>query len=369
MLGVGWRRKGTLRSGAVSRVVVSGFCFAGGVRVVARGAGLRGILTAAVSKTPAFWSGCWFFLPLARVDFWWGKGVGRGLEWKGESMALVSVSNKYRRVIREARRKLGLSQGALEKSSKLGKTYVWYVESGKTQSTNPAQLTRLLKALHRQADKAKASTKLKANLFKVLSGIEKQRGAARKAVPGRKEARAAEGLETIPKERLTIRVYLSKSDPSLENRIVDAIQNLAEAYRFKTEDSPPEKGSWFREWILKSLDKKEVVERLEKLERTVEVATLQTYQAAVNKTQAEAATLLIKEIAGVPNAVCQVGSILTIKRTLENGREVLIVRTLSPREMILIERNPHLLQNPDSFLVALSNHSKLSLPETGNKSR
>ncbi len=89
-------------------------------------------------------------------------------------MALISVSNEYRRVIRSSRQKLGLSQGALEKSCRLGKTYVWYVESGKTQSTDPVQLTRLIKALQRQADKAKA-TSLEAGLNKVLGGIERQK--------------------------------------------------------------------------------------------------------------------------------------------------------------------------------------------------
>jgi len=91
-------------------------------------------------------------------------------------MALITVSNEQRQVIREARQKLGLSQGAVEKASRLGKTYVWYVESGKTQSTDPAQLTRLLKALHKQAEKAQAPAKLKASLLKVLSAVEKQKG-------------------------------------------------------------------------------------------------------------------------------------------------------------------------------------------------
>jgi len=50
------------------------------------------------------------------------------------------------------------------------------VESGKTQSTDPTQLTRLLKALHRQAEKAQAPAKLKASLLKVLNAVEKQKG-------------------------------------------------------------------------------------------------------------------------------------------------------------------------------------------------
>lgn len=90
-------------------------------------------------------------------------------------MALISVSNEYRRVIRETRKKLGLSQCALEKACRLGKTYVWYVESGKTQNTDPTQLTRLLKALRRQAEKAQAPAKLKANLLKVLNAVGKQK--------------------------------------------------------------------------------------------------------------------------------------------------------------------------------------------------
>ena len=90
-------------------------------------------------------------------------------------MALISVSNEYRRVIRETRKKLGLSQCALEKACRLGKTYVWYVESGKTQNTDPTQLTRLLKALHRQAERAKAPAQLKASLLKVLNAVEKHK--------------------------------------------------------------------------------------------------------------------------------------------------------------------------------------------------
>ena len=89
-------------------------------------------------------------------------------------MALIAVTNEHRRVIRQTRRELGLSQGALEKSSRLGKTYVWYVESGKTQSTDPAQLTRLLKALQRRAERTKAPRNVQASLVKVLKAIEKQ---------------------------------------------------------------------------------------------------------------------------------------------------------------------------------------------------
>ncbi len=90
-------------------------------------------------------------------------------------MTLVAVSDQCRRVIREARQKLGISQGSLERTARLGKTYVWYVESGKTKNTDTGQLTRLLKTLQKQAEKAQVPAKLKADLAKVLEGIEKQK--------------------------------------------------------------------------------------------------------------------------------------------------------------------------------------------------
>ena len=53
-------------------------------------------------------------------------------------------------------------------------TYVSYVESGKTQSTEPAPLLRLLKTLHAQAERAQVPAKLKAGLLRVLKTVEKQ---------------------------------------------------------------------------------------------------------------------------------------------------------------------------------------------------
>ena len=94
-------------------------------------------------------------------------------------MTLVAVSGECRRVIREARQKLGVSQGALEKSAQLGKTYVWYVESGQTRSTDAAHLGRLLRSLHKQAVRAQAPAKLCESLLKAVDAL-KQGGRQKK---------------------------------------------------------------------------------------------------------------------------------------------------------------------------------------------
>lgn len=88
--------------------------------------------------------------------------------------ALVPVSEAQRQAIREARERLGLTQAAVDKMAKLKKTYVWYVESGETKSTDPARLTRLLQTLQKQAERAQAPARVKAGLSRALKDVEKR---------------------------------------------------------------------------------------------------------------------------------------------------------------------------------------------------
>ena len=66
----------------------------------------------------------------------------------------IVLSEDYRQLIKEARERLRLTQRALERKARLGSTSVSYGASGRTQSTEPAPLLRLLKTLHAQAERA-----------------------------------------------------------------------------------------------------------------------------------------------------------------------------------------------------------------------
>ena len=89
-------------------------------------------------------------------------------------MKRIVISEEYRQLIKEARERLRLTQRALEKKARLGSTYVSYVESGRTQSTEPAPLLRLLKTLHAQAERAQVPARIKTGLLRILRGVEKQ---------------------------------------------------------------------------------------------------------------------------------------------------------------------------------------------------
>ena len=89
-------------------------------------------------------------------------------------MAKIVILEEYRQVIRAARERLGLSRTTLERTAKLGQTYVKRVESGRRQSTEAALFMRLLRALQQRAEKVEIPAKTKGGLQRVLKGVEKQ---------------------------------------------------------------------------------------------------------------------------------------------------------------------------------------------------
>ena len=154
-----------------------------------------------------------------------------------------------------------------------------------------------------------------------------------------------------------LRVYLSDTPPNAVENVSDAISKLLEAFEFDiSDDFPPIRGSWFKKWFVKTRDivtQPEVIERLEKIERAVELKGLGQPQAGIDKKQSEAVANLLKAVASIPNAAIQAGSILLVKITSNNG-PVVQVRTLTQRELIQFENNQGLLSSPADLLEKLS---------------
>jgi uncharacterized protein YjbI with pentapeptide repeats len=153
---------------------------------------------------------------------------------------------------------------------------------------------------------------------------------------------------------LPIRVHLSAGNTSLEAQIESAVKSLAEAFGFDIKDFPPQEGPWFKRFYLKinqATKREDIGERLEKMKQAIELARLHQTQANIDKTQAEAVANLLKGLEAVPEGTCQIGPILVVK----HDRKVAPERSLTQKEMILLEQNPDLLRNPAGILQALSN--------------
>jgi hypothetical protein len=160
-----------------------------------------------------------------------------------------------------------------------------------------------------------------------------------------------------------LRVYLSDTPGQAVEEVSDAICKLLEAFSFEiSDDFPPIRGSWFKKWFAKSVEvatQPEVIERLAKIERALELKVLVQPQADIDKKQSEAVARLLKAVESIPNAAIQAGSILLVKITTKSG-PVIQVRTLTQRELIHLENNQRLLSSPANLLEKLSELCQVS---------
>lgn len=179
-----------------------------------------------------------------------------------------------------------------------------------------------------------------------------------------------EDVSSIKLDRfIPVRVYLSDENETDIREVSSAIDNLLAAFGFEfSDDFPAEKGSWWKKWFAKSKEvatQPEVADRLEKIERALELKGLHKPQAEVDKAQAEAIAALTAATKDIPNVAIQAGSILLVKTMDGNQSPCLQVRTLSTKELIYLENNQHLLCKPATVMQSLSQGAKhLELPVT-----
>ncbi|MFI6599392.1 response regulator [Nonomuraea sp. NPDC050536] len=156
---------------------------------------------------------------------------------------------------------------------------------------------------------------------------------------------------------MEVEAYLDINDEEIAARVFAALDRLAEELGY----DPPqvtqiERGSIWRRAkaaLGRSMQTREVVERLVKAERAVELIALDARQAEVDGKLAEAVSTLVTSLADVPEACLRVGSILLIKHETPAG-PALVTRNLSQLEIRALERFPEIQTNPRTALAGLA---------------
>jgi hypothetical protein len=172
--------------------------------------------------------------------------------------------------------------------------------------------------------------------------------------------------KTKARQYFPVRVYLADSGNAIQTET--AILQFLEALNSEVADEyDAVLGSWFKEWLARTnrkMTRDEYETEIKKAKRALELKVLEQAQAAVNKDNSEAFSLIMKSLESQPKAICQIGSILVVKLPGDDGQGQLITRTLSQRELIFLEQNQHLLKMPDEILEQLSTSSNSgSLPK------
>lgn len=116
---------------------------------------------------------------------------------------------------------------------------------------------------------------------------------------------------------------------------------------------PYEISSWYRRFLFKSREAvthPEVTKRLSKLEHAIQLETRGKSQASINKSDAEAASLLIDALKNSDRGIVRLGSILIVKRTDADGKTGIAVRNLTEKEVLEIGKSPELAIERDMSL-------------------
>lgn len=118
-----------------------------------------------------------------------------------------------------------------------------------------------------------------------------------------------------------------------------------------TKENPSIKGSWIKKfWIgSKNFSKSEIVTRLEKIERGVELQYIDKVQSEVDLNTANAIGILLSQTKDIPQFSSLVGSLLFAKATI-NGEPKIFAQTLTQDQLAILKDNPTLLHNPFNLI-------------------
>ena len=148
----------------------------------------------------------------------------------------------------------------------------------------------------------------------------------------------------------TISVYLGNEEGAADVEVALAAL-LASIGCELSADGPAVIGSWFRRFVgrtEKIAESDDLAYALTRIERALELRTLDKPQSDVDWAQANSVATLIGALQAQPNALIQIGSLFLIK---VDG--TIAVRNLSQRELAFLERNSGMLTSPQKFLSAL----------------
>ncbi len=160
-------------------------------------------------------------------------------------------------------------------------------------------------------------------------------------------------IQTIP-----IDIYIDTDDSKIIFGVYSSVLDFLKTIRFeKAFEFNAVKGSWIKKILAKSLDaitSEEVVDRLKEIEYGVEVNTILKQQSEIDKNQSEALSNIIGSLKDIPNAAIRIGALIVVKLTDSEGSVSLQTRTLSIKELHLLNKKPELLQMPKQILQALA---------------
>jgi hypothetical protein len=156
---------------------------------------------------------------------------------------------------------------------------------------------------------------------------------------------------------MTVAIFADTNHDAAQQRLIVAVDVLVTLAGFVGPlDEEVLRGSIFRRSRARAralLTSEQVVDRLASVERALELAALDLPQARVDQLSAQSAATLLAEMHDVPRVAVRLGAILLIKFTDASG-PVILLRSLTPREVRALEHYPLMQMHPERLLDMLA---------------
>ncbi|QDU81576.1 hypothetical protein Pla110_33180 [Polystyrenella longa] len=137
------------------------------------------------------------------------------------------------------------------------------------------------------------------------------------------------------------------------NDTMAAINLCAIEFGFEVvEIFPAVHGSWWQRFLWKAKNSDAVVDRLNKMERAIEMQGLFLPQSQADKNLLEGAAAFRNSLNN-DEGIVLVGSVLLLRLRTGGDSFLTITKSLTQKQLIFLEKNPMLLESPNKILDAL----------------
>jgi hypothetical protein len=175
----------------------------------------------------------------------------------------------------------------------------------------------------------------------------------------------AHGIKLQEASPITVRVYLDTDDAVTSLRVVKALGEVLESAGYgKTKIEGVEKGSVrlrLKAWLdgpdgqaAQQGAKNKLGEAASYAEQWAKDATVNKQRAEISSINAKTNQTLMESVKDVDNAALQMDEWLIVKFTDAQGNVNVLTRKLSVTEMMLVDRNPAILNKPSEVLDKLT---------------
>jgi hypothetical protein len=164
----------------------------------------------------------------------------------------------------------------------------------------------------------------------------------------------SDALSEEPFKRvLPAELYTTTEDPTVTAAVEFAARETAAAVGFDIFFAgAARKGSWIKSLIFRARDelsKQEVKERVEKIERALELKHIDSIQSRVDLELSKAVLNLKKALDNATEGIVSIGSLFIIKTTAADGTAKIAIVSLSQEQMKLVRSNPQMQIDPAIF--------------------